>query len=182
VQILADDAGTLTQRMERAALLVAEDQQTNEAIAAAVGVKRQTVDWWKRKPAFTARVDALRQQFREAVAREGIAHQQNRIKALNERWRLMQQVIAARAADATMTGAGHETGLLVRTYKPGKYRVVEEYRVDAALLAELRAHEKQAAEELGQWTKKTDVTSGGKPLDLASLVLWARGEGGGGAA
>jgi hypothetical protein len=167
VQILADDAGALTQRMERAALLVAEDQQTNEAIAAAVGVKRQTVDWWKRKPAFTARVEALRQQFREAIAQEGIAHQQNRINALNERWRLMQQVIAARAADVTMTGAGHETGLLVRTYKPGKYRNLEEYKVDAGLLAELRAHELQAARELGQLVEKRELTGkDGGPLEV----------------
>jgi hypothetical protein len=164
---LADDAGTLTQRMERAALLVAEDQQTNEAIAAAVGVKRQTVDWWKRKPAFTARVEALRQQFREAIVQEGIANRQNRINALNERWELMQQVIEARAADATMTGAGHETGLLVRTYKPGKFRTVEEYRVDAALLAELRAHELQAARELGQLVEKRELTGkDGGPMEV----------------
>lgn len=182
---MADEAAgetkALSPKMERAAGLVAEDQQSNEAIAAAIGIKRQTLDLWKRRPDFAARVEAIRQQWRAQIEQEGIANRQNRIAALNDRWRKLQQIIEARAADPTMTAPGSDTGLLVRTYKPGKYKTVEEYRVDVGLAAELRAHEKQAAEELGQWTKKTDVTSGGKPLDLASLVLWARGTEGGGA-
>jgi hypothetical protein len=172
-------AGGLTRKQAQAAARVAEDQQTDAQIAAAVGVSAVTLWKWKQRPDFAARVEEHKARWAAEIEQEGIANRQNRVDALNERWRLMQQVIAARAADESMTGTGHETGLLVRTYKPGKYRVVEEYRFDAALLAELRAHEKQAAEELGQWTKKTDVTSGGKPLDLASLVLWAREEGGG---
>jgi hypothetical protein len=175
--------GFWTRRTEQAALLVAEDQLTDDAIAARLRINKVTLERWKQRTDFRARTQEHVAAFREAIRVRGIAEQQNRVNALNERWRLMQQVIAARAADESMKGAGHETGLLVRSYKPSKTgRVIEEYRFDAALLAELRAHEKQAAEELGQWTKKTDVTSGGKPLDLASLVLWARGEGGGGAA
>jgi hypothetical protein len=168
----------LTKKQDQAALWLAEGQMADEAIAAKLHINPVTLWRWKQQPAFAAVVAGHKAMWAAEIAQEGIANRQNRINALNERWELMQRVIKARAADATMTGAGHETGLLVRTYKPGKYRVVEEYRVDAGLLAELRAHEKQAAEELGQWTKKTDVTSGGKPLDLASLVLWARGEGG----
>jgi hypothetical protein len=171
-------AGGLTKKQDQAALWLAEGERTEEAIAAALHLNPITLWRWKQQPVFAAAVEAHKARWAAEIAQEGIAHQQNRVNALNERWRLMQQVIAARAADESMTGAGHETGLLVRTYKPGKYRVVEEYKVDAGLLAELRTHEKQAAEELGQWTKKTDVTSGGKPLDLASLVLWAREEGG----
>jgi hypothetical protein len=170
--------GFWTRRTEQAALLVAEDQLTDDAIAARLRINKVTLERWKQRTDFRARTQEHVAAFREAIRVRGIAERQNRINALNDRWTLMQRVIEARAADATMTGAGHETGLLVRTYKPGKFRVVEEYRVDAGLLAELRAHEKQAAEELGQWTKKTDVTSGGKPLDLASLILWARGGGG----
>jgi hypothetical protein len=172
-------ADGLTKKQDQASLWLAEGERTEEAIAAALHLNPITLWRWKQQPAFAAAVGAHKARWAAEIEQEGIANRQNRVNALNDRWRLMQQVIAARAADERMTGTGHETGLLVRTYKPGKYRVVEEYKVDAALLAELRAHEKQAAEELGQWTKKTDVTSGGKPLDLASLVLWARGEGGG---
>jgi hypothetical protein len=175
-------ANGLTKKQDQAALWVAEGQMADEAIAAKLHINPATLWRWKQQPDFAAVVAKHKAAWAAEIEQEGIANRQNRVNALNERWRLMQQVIEARAADESMTGPGHETGLLVRTYKPGKYRNVEEYRVDAALLAELRAHEKQAAEELGQWTKKTDVTSGGKPLDLASLVLWARGESGGGAA
>lgn len=35
--------------------------------------------------------------------------------------------------------------------------VVQEYAVDAPLLRELREHERQAAEELGEWREKGEV-------------------------
>jgi hypothetical protein len=36
-----------------------------------------------------------------------------------------------------------------------------------ALLGELRAHERQAAEELGQWTEKRELTGkNGGPLEI----------------
>jgi hypothetical protein len=60
---------------------------------------------------------------------------------------------------------GGTTGLLVRTYKTlgsgESQRVVEEFTVDVALLKELREHEKQAAQELGHWIAKSDVTTQG---------------------
>ena len=45
---------------------------------------------------------------------------------------------------------GGTTGLLTKDYK-GKQADTPVYKVDTALLAELRAHERQAAEELCQW-------------------------------
>src|ERR1017187_5622963 len=48
---------------------------------------------------------------------------------------------------------GGTTGLLVKDYK-GKDADTLVYKVDTGLLAELRNHEKQAAEELGQWSEK----------------------------
>jgi hypothetical protein len=52
---------------------------------------------------------------------------------------------------------GGTTGLLVKDYK-GKDADQPVYKVDTRLLAELRAHEKQAAEELGQWSEKQELT------------------------
>jgi len=56
---------------------------------------------------------------------------------------------------------GGTTGLLVHTYKAigtGEFvEKVDEYAVDTGLLAELRAHEKQAAQELGQWVEKGEI-------------------------
>lgn len=64
---------------------------------------------------------------------------------------------------------GMETGLIVRGYKVTGGMTFEEFTFDAPLLKEMRAHEEQAAKELGQWTEKQDVTSGGKPVTLLGL-------------
>ena len=52
---------------------------------------------------------------------------------------------------------GGGSGLLVRQYQGG----APIYKVDTGLvrlIGQLLAHEKQAAEELGQWTEKRDVS------------------------
>jgi hypothetical protein len=85
-----------------------------------------------------------------------------------DRWEKMKAVMAARAADMADVPGG-ASGLLVRQYKQiGKVKV-EEYAVDTGLLRELRAHERQAAQELGQWMEKSD-TSLNWSGDLADLT------------
>jgi hypothetical protein len=70
----------------------------------------------------------------------------HRVRALENRWQRMHQVIDARAADATMKDVpGGTTGLLVRTYRSIGGDTVVEYAVDTGLLRDLRAHEEQAA-------------------------------------
>ncbi len=156
-----------TRKRERAALQVAEDHLTEEAIAKQAGVTKVTLWTWRKHPDFAARVEAHKARWAAEIEQEGIANRQNRVNALNERWRLMQQVIEARAADATMKGAGHETGLLVRSVKPTKRGMVEEYRFDGALVAELRAHELQAARELGQLVERRELTGkDGGPMEV----------------
>lgn len=167
---------------EDAALLVAEDRLTNEEIAARVGVTRQALDKWKRHPEFAARVESLVTAMAEAVEARGIANRKRRVAALNDRWRRMLRVIEDRAKEMADVTAG-ETGLLTRQVKLVKVyvsvdeagngsggakrvsgalassrRVVEvaEFAVDVGLLRELREHEKQAAQELGQWDSKED--------------------------
>src|SRR5262249_27057215 len=77
------------------------------------------------------------------------------LKALNDRWSRMQQIIEARANHPDYANIpGGRTGLLVRSVKQigsgDSARLVEEFALDVALLKELRAHEKQAAVELAQ--------------------------------
>src|SRR5207247_2573388 len=50
---------------------------------------------------------------------------------------------------------GGNTGLLVRDYK-GRNADQPVYKADTTLMAELRAIERQAAEELGQWDTKSE--------------------------
>lgn len=136
----------------------------------------RTFGWQERLHQF-AEEEARKTAERESAALAelqalGIASRQNRVAAANERWRKMQQVIAERADDPEMeTIPGGKTGLLVKTIKvvgtgPSAYEVGE-YSVDVATLKEIREHEKQVAQDLGQWTEKqtTEVTGkDGSPL------------------
>lgn len=62
-----------TPARERAAELVAADELTDEAIAAAVGVSRRTLTYWKRHPEFRARVAARQREARALWRREWLA-------------------------------------------------------------------------------------------------------------
>ncbi len=167
-----------TGQREEAALLVAQDELSNEEIAARLRVSRQSLQTWKTTLEFAARVRELVTAMAEAVKGQGIAERQNRVAALNDRWEKLQGVIAARAKDMESVPGG-DTGLLVREVKLVKVYLVmpepeggeatpeaeelasgrravqvAEYAVDVGLLKELREHEKQAAIELGQWEEK----------------------------
>lgn len=151
--------------------MVAEDRLSNEEIAREIGITRQALDKWKIQPAFRSRVEELRETLRTAIIAEGIANRQNRVDALNDRWRRMQSVIDARAAtpppkawhsddgSESIDVPGWETGLLTEVVRKVGDVVEFRYEIDAMILKELRAHEEQAAKELGQWVEKSDRAS-----------------------
>ena len=149
-------------RSDLAAGLVARDELTNAEIAGRVGVSRATLDRWKGHPDFKARVDDHLETFRRAVLRYGVAVLERRVAALDDRWRRMLRIIAERAEDPEMQNVpGGSTGLLVRIVKGGAggegIKPICQFELDTGLLRELREHEKQAAQELGQWTEKRQV-------------------------
>lgn len=150
-------------RRRLAAQLVADGQLTNEQVAARCGVTRQGIDKWKAHPDFKAEVARILAETRAALVARGIADKQNRLDYLDDRHVRMRRVIAERAADPIMAGvAGGTTGLLVhreRVIGAGRNaQRVDEFEVDTGLLAEMRATEKQAAVELGEWTEKQEHT------------------------
>jgi hypothetical protein len=153
----------------RAALSTAEDTLTDHQIASEAGVSRSALAMWRLHPAFKARVDSHIAEISERIRRHGIAVADRRIQALQRRWELMNRVIDERASSDDMQDVpGGKTGLMVHNVKsigagPLAERV-DLYEVDTGLLRELREHEKQAAQELGQWTEKRDLTSAGKPV------------------
>jgi hypothetical protein len=142
-------------KSERAAALVAADDQPDHAIARACKISKATLERWKAVPAFAERVEQHRATWREQIEAEGIANRQNRVDAQNDRWRKLQQIVTERAEDKVHEKVpGWTTGLLVHRKKQiggGEYaQVVDEYEVDIGLLKEFREHEKLTAEELGQ--------------------------------
>lgn len=164
----------------QAAELVADDALTDEQIAAKVGVTRKTLHNWSQHPDFVARVAARRKAQFDAIEAKGIADKQNRVRYLNERHAALRQVVTERGDHESMADVpGGTTGYMVRTFKvigTGlNQQTVEEYAVDTALLREFRAHEQQAAQELGEWVEKVAPTKGdGSDLDLATLLQKAR--------
>ena len=110
----------------------------------------------------SARIEELQATISKSLVAQSIAIREARVRAQNDRWLKMHQVIAERGADPAMAEVpGGPTGLLVHHIKQiggGEFAErVDEYEVDAGLLRELREHEMLAAKELGQWSEKVDV-------------------------
>lgn len=181
------DAFKWTGRTEEAATLVALDSLADEQIAKQLDIARSTLSRWKATQEFHDRVNAIRREIKAAVVALGITERQNRIDAYNDRWRRMNQVLDARSehyggllagapasdrkkgyANPDWLAPGAETGLLVHTKKMigsgDRAIVIEEWGIDTSLLKELRAHEEQAAKELGQWVEHKDVTTQGEQI------------------
>lgn len=162
-------------------MLLAEDRLPDHVIARLCGVTRQAMDKWKLHPEFRARVEQNKEALREVVRKQGIALIENRVAALNDRWKRLNQVLEERALAAEMDGVpGGATGTQVRNIKEVKVKWAKdigggvtreqtvEIATDTATLAELRAIEKQAAQELGQWAERSEISGpGGAPIALA---------------
>lgn len=118
-----------TESKSLAAQLLAEDDLTDAQIAEQCDVARATLNRWKREPEFRARIKELLVDIRADILSRGVARQETRLKALHYRWTRLQALIAKQLASDSP---------------------------DAKLLKELREHEKQAAQELGQWVEKRE--------------------------
>jgi hypothetical protein len=157
-----------TKTREKAAQLVADDRLTDREIAEQCGIDKATLERWKLQPTFRARVQTIVQAYAKRALKHGISRRERRVAVLNDLHNKMLQVIDERAKSEDMAGVpGGKTGIVTRTLKGvGKgddFQVVEEHRVDTGTIAEIRDVQKQAAEELGQWIKRTET------LDLNQL-------------
>lgn len=162
-----------TEARENAAQLIAEGRLSVGEIAAKLDIPSRTLYEWRRNPDFSGRVDAIVEEVRTALTRRAVAMAEQRVARLNRDWFRLQQVIDERAADPTMADVpGGTTGLVVRTVKKigsgEDSEIVYEYRVDDGTLAELRQIEKQAAQELGQWTERSVVEDARKSYETAN--------------
>ena len=81
--------------------------------------------------------------------------------------------LKAERAAAMADVPGGSTGFLIRQYQGAHAMPV--YKVDTgllSLLSELRAIEKQAAEELGQWSEKREPTANGAEVPTSITVTF----------
>jgi len=106
-----------------------------------------------------SRVSELRRQIESGYIRLQITEREERLKAAQERWDGMREVIQARKTGDWSRAL--KTGLCVRQQRvigAGKNaKIIEDYEVDTALLDALASLEKQVAIETGQWTEKQNV-------------------------
>lgn len=113
----------------------------------------------------------LREAWEREALEEGLARRAVRLAAKMERHQLLRQVIEERGqADYMQAVEGGKTGLLVRDYKGQGFTPV--YKVDAALLKEMRDLEREIATELGQWTEKKELAGpDGGPIAVSVTDL-----------
>ena len=163
-----------TQKSESAAALIVQGELRLAQIGERVGVDRRTLYEWRNDPIFHARVDEETERYRSEVNRIGLAKMECRLNALNDRWMALQRVIIDRGLDPEIQGVpGGSTGLLVKQVKGvgrgENFELVTTYRLDVGLLRSLLDLEKQAAQELGQWTNRTEGAIKPVHVDQAAL-------------
>jgi hypothetical protein len=142
-----------TAKRLEAALLLAENELTDKQVWTRIGVSRRTLQLWKNHPEFKAKVRAYTERIGSRMLGLAIAKRVKRVMWLDQRHAKLQRIIRERGASEEMKDIpGGTTGLLVRQVKgvgrADNFRLIYEYVLDAALLAEMRALEKAAAQEL----------------------------------
>ncbi|UOF76935.1 putative ATPase subunit of terminase (gpP-like) [Bacteriophage sp.] len=158
---MAETGGKIEKR-EHAAILLAEGDKTQAAVAKAVGVGERTIERWLTIPTFKARIEELKRLSAEQTRQDGIARKDNRLAAYQDIAKRIQMVIDGRAKELAGECNGGESGLLVRDFKGSGAFLQEVYKFDAALIRELNNTLKQAAIEKGQWTEKAELDLSGE--------------------
>lgn len=157
-----------TERRLRAAYLVALGDLTTEQIAGVLHICPTTLADWRAHPDFKAQAAKALDEIRAEILTESIAVKAERVRHAQQLHGRMLQVISDRATDPAATGPGAHSGLLVRSLKMlgsgQEAQVIEEYTFDANLSKEIREWQKYAAQEMGDWTERKDVTSGGERI------------------
>lgn len=159
----------------RAALLLAEDSLSDEGIANTVGVSAVTLWRWKQHPEFTARIAEHVEALDRAVSRYRIAKRRERVRILDQQQSRLLELQDARAVKYADDVPGGETGLMIPQVKiggggpDGPVVVTEWVRDDVS--PEIRALQKQAAMELGQWSEKSSVDHSGSIRREIVVVL-----------
>lgn len=156
------------ERTELAVVLLAQGE-SKVGVAEACGVAKSTIFNWLKVREFAQQVEETKRVMRDQVLQEGIANLVNRVRRYDLRWNQIDQFFRERGADPAHTAyPGWKTGLLCHEQKSigagALACIVDMYKVDTATIKEERDLAKQAAQELGQWTEKSETS-----FDLSGL-------------
>ena len=138
----------------------------------------QSAERLLRNAEIRARVEGLRGEVAAATLQAAIDSRDDRIRSYSEQLRRLWLIVQERAADPEMIGVpGGRSGFLTKQIKilgsgPSQ-KIVPEFVVDTPLSREIRGVLQQAAQELGQWTEKREVTGkDGGALSIELLDGW----------
>ncbi len=163
------------EQREKAARLLADGELTDAEVAGVCDTTRMTLWRWKQHPEFKAKITEHVKEAGDVARRYAIGRKERRLKNLNDRYERLHQAIRDRAADPGLQDVpGGPTGLVVQQVKGigagVNFEKVKEYRIDIAVLAELRECERQAALEARDWSTKTIVSGpGGGPVPVTII-------------
>lgn len=170
----------------RAIELVAADVLTDQEIARELGIGKTTLERWKLNAEFAEAVFEARKQAAEELRKKGIALKQNRIDGYVTRWNLLEQIRVERGKqyeEDFPDAPGGSTGLILRDIKLVKvvkendrpdYQEYDVFGEDTAMLSEFRNLEKQTAQELGEWTEKSETKHDASDGFLDALRAFGR--------
>lgn len=176
-----------TGERERAAVLCAEDAQSDREIADSLNIHPKTLASWKRHPDFQTRIAEEVDEIRKKALRFPIAKVTERVRTLNalrddlfrvkeeraEEWAQLAQELDAKPETEKVFGemfggigtsvpAGAGTGLVVRQIKMvgsgPTARIVEEFGIDTSLFDRIIKAQDEAARELGQRVDKQELS------------------------
>jgi hypothetical protein len=155
-------------RREKAALMLAEDIESDAVIAYQCGVTVQTIARWKRVNVFNDRVNTYRQrvneqleQYRSSLLRKSIADRYKRIDSMVDDFARTSLLIEERA-EAYAEAPGGKSGLLARDAKiyfdkDGNVKEIPVYKFDGAVINAREQLRKGVAEELGERQTNTNI-------------------------
>lgn len=154
-------AAPLTERQQKAARMVAEDERTDQQIADEIGINKVTLERWKQRPDFAAAVTAQREAFRDRALTEGFADKRARLKALDGLAQDIYRQVAVRGtADDPTAGLYREEVKIASNGETVSYQVF-----DKALLDSLRGLFDDIAKEVGERVTRAEITGkDGGPL------------------
>lgn len=170
-------AFTWTEQTLSLLAMIVEGRYAAYHLAMATGLSTSAIREIRNNPVFQQAVAQAQEKFVKQVLEIGLARKTERVKLLADRLERIQCVVEERAAAASPEAAeaygikydealaqapGGSSGLVVHDLKVvGTGRntmIIDEYKVDTGTLATEAALTKQLAQELGQFTEKTETT------------------------
>ena len=152
----------LTNQRERAALLLARDEKTDEEIGKTVGVCRRTIANWKKEQDFAVRVAEHVAVMAQEMRKLPLAKRIVRVRHINDRWERLNRVMRARSRSVKDTRARVEAAL----GRSGSDLTPDDQRL---LLADEEYPAPGAEEGVMTRTRR----SMGKGADFQVIVDWA---------